>query len=280
MKEHPAGRLLSIGAFAALAGLSVKALRYYDAAGLLAPAWVDPSTGYRHYALTQARTATIIKSLRTVDMPIEDIAALLRADEEGGAHEVLHRHRAGLEDRRLAAEQMLAFVDRLLDQGATMPYDIFLTDRPAQLAVTVRTTMPVDEAARISQLHAQVAMHLIDAGFQDFGPAIGLTHRWATETDDTIDVEAGSCVPHLIDSSGAFTCRTVPGGRFASTEHLGPYEDLWQAHVALEQWLTDRGLQQSGPTTVISIAHPGNTTDPTAYRTEIHVPVGETTKAE
>ncbi len=41
--------LLSIGDFAALARLSVKALRHYDEQGLLSPVRVDPVTRYRQY---------------------------------------------------------------------------------------------------------------------------------------------------------------------------------------------------------------------------------------
>ena len=37
--------LLPIGRFARLCRLSVKQLRHYDDLGLLAPAWVDPSSG-------------------------------------------------------------------------------------------------------------------------------------------------------------------------------------------------------------------------------------------
>lgn len=41
--------LVTIGHFARLSGLSVHALRHYDDVGLLAPAAVDPDTGYRRY---------------------------------------------------------------------------------------------------------------------------------------------------------------------------------------------------------------------------------------
>jgi DNA-binding transcriptional MerR regulator len=40
-------RMLSIGRFARLTGLTVKALRHYDELGLLRPAHVDGWTGYR-----------------------------------------------------------------------------------------------------------------------------------------------------------------------------------------------------------------------------------------
>jgi DNA-binding transcriptional MerR regulator len=37
----------SIGEMARASGLTVSALRFYDGAGVLVPAFVDPETGYR-----------------------------------------------------------------------------------------------------------------------------------------------------------------------------------------------------------------------------------------
>lgn len=42
--------LVPIGRFSRLCGLTVKALRHYDEIGLLKPARVDGSTGYRYYS--------------------------------------------------------------------------------------------------------------------------------------------------------------------------------------------------------------------------------------
>ena len=51
--------LLSIGRFARLTGLTVKALRHYDVQGLLSPAHVDDWTGYRYYTADQAGEAIV-----------------------------------------------------------------------------------------------------------------------------------------------------------------------------------------------------------------------------
>ena len=59
-----------IGEMARASGLSVSALRFYDGAGVLVPAEVDPDTGYRRYADDQLRAARLVASLRRVGMPI------------------------------------------------------------------------------------------------------------------------------------------------------------------------------------------------------------------
>ncbi|HYJ61523.1 MAG TPA: helix-turn-helix domain-containing protein [Actinomycetota bacterium] len=68
---------LTIGRFARLTGLSAKALRNYDASGLLRPADVDLATGYRRYDSAQVETGRLIRRLRDLDVPLEDVRAVL-----------------------------------------------------------------------------------------------------------------------------------------------------------------------------------------------------------
>ena len=65
--------LLSIGDFSARCGLSAKMLRSYAAAGLLVPAAVDGSSGYRYYSTGQLHQARVIALLRQAGIPVDDI---------------------------------------------------------------------------------------------------------------------------------------------------------------------------------------------------------------
>ena len=75
-KLHSVDELMSIGEFSARSGLSPKRLRSYAAEGLLVPAAVDPSSGYRFYAPEQLPRATVIDALRQAGMPLADIRQL------------------------------------------------------------------------------------------------------------------------------------------------------------------------------------------------------------
>ncbi|MEV1147256.1 MerR family transcriptional regulator, partial [Micromonospora sp. NPDC049799] len=68
----------SIGELARASGLTVSALRFYDSAGVLVPALVDPVTGYRWYTDDQVRPARLVAGLRRVGMPVAGIAAAVR----------------------------------------------------------------------------------------------------------------------------------------------------------------------------------------------------------
>ncbi|MFE0703020.1 MerR family transcriptional regulator [Streptomyces sp. NPDC058872] len=80
------GKLLPIGRLSQAGGLSVTALRHYGASGVLVPAFVDPASGYRYFRRDQVRTAQLIRALRRLDMPVEEVRRL-------------HRRWAGTPDR-------------------------------------------------------------------------------------------------------------------------------------------------------------------------------------
>ncbi|MET0424661.1 MAG: MerR family transcriptional regulator [Actinoplanes sp.] len=104
----------SIGELARASGLSVSALRFYDGAGVLTPAEVDPATGYRRYAEDQLRVARLIAGLRRVGMPVSEIARAVRA-EPGGVRRMLDDHRRRLEDGLADARRELLRIHTLLD---------------------------------------------------------------------------------------------------------------------------------------------------------------------
>ena len=73
--------LVAIGDFSKMTYFSVKALRHYHDVGLLEPADVDPSTGYRRYATSQVPVALAIRRFRDLDMPLEEIRLVLAAPD-------------------------------------------------------------------------------------------------------------------------------------------------------------------------------------------------------
>jgi DNA-binding transcriptional MerR regulator len=112
-------RLLNIGAFSVLSGLSIEALRHYDEIGLLPPAEVDPATSYRRYHLGQVTVARRIRALRAVDLPIDDVRDLIAADDETTTA-MLRAHRARLEERSRALTETIETLDDYIENGVRM----------------------------------------------------------------------------------------------------------------------------------------------------------------
>lgn len=106
--DHPAAanERLSIGAVSGRTGLSVDTLRFYEREGLFPPVQRNAS-GRRVFTADDVAWIKICQRLRTLGMPLPEIAryaALVRAGagHEGERLELLKRHEAGV--RRQIAE--------------------------------------------------------------------------------------------------------------------------------------------------------------------------------
>lgn len=105
----------SIGAVARESGLTISALRFYDTAGVLRPAQVDPSNGYRLYDADQVAEARLIASLRRVGMSLDDIGDVLAVRHDADeAQRILDRHLVRLEDGLADARRHLAVAHHLI----------------------------------------------------------------------------------------------------------------------------------------------------------------------
>src|SRR3954454_8128110 len=112
-REGPGVELLTIGAFAAASGLSPKALRLYDALGLLAPAEVDARTGYRRYHPDQLEHALLVAWLRRLGMPLGRIRVVTALPRAAAGAEVAAYWRAVEADHAVRRDLVAALVDHL-----------------------------------------------------------------------------------------------------------------------------------------------------------------------
>lgn len=105
--------LLGIGKMAALSGLPVSALRFYDGVGVLPPWLVDPSSGYRFYRPAQVVQARLVAHLRRVGLPLEDIRTVVTQPAYAGS--VLAAHLVRLEAGLADARREISIVHHLLE---------------------------------------------------------------------------------------------------------------------------------------------------------------------
>ncbi|MEV8565147.1 MerR family transcriptional regulator [Streptomyces sp. NPDC051322] len=108
----------SIGEMARDSGLGASALRFYDRAGVLVPAWVDPASGYRWYATEQLEEAGALARLRRAGMPLADVRLVLAGWSSADTDLVrkllqahLRRLELGLSDARSEFSTLRALLD-------------------------------------------------------------------------------------------------------------------------------------------------------------------------
>ncbi|MEU4606846.1 MerR family transcriptional regulator [Kribbella sp. NPDC023972] len=104
--------MFTISEFARLVGLAPSALRFYDDCGVLPPASVDETNGYRYYTPSQEARARLLRDLREIDLPLAEVRTALDADPAELAA-VVRAHLRTVEAKTAAAR---AAADHLLTQ--------------------------------------------------------------------------------------------------------------------------------------------------------------------
>jgi DNA-binding transcriptional MerR regulator len=107
--ETAAAELLGIGAAAAQAGVSERALRYYQQIGLLVPACTTPG-GLRRYSADDLARVARIRELQTLlGLNLDEIAVVLRNEDR------IAEIRLSYHDERTSAGQRRQLTQECLD---------------------------------------------------------------------------------------------------------------------------------------------------------------------
>jgi DNA-binding transcriptional MerR regulator len=269
-------RMLSIGRFARLSGLTVKALRHYDELGLLRPAHVDSWTGYRWYERAQVQDAAAVRRLRGLRLPLDEIAALLPLDD-ASLREALAVHRARLEGELVETRQVLTELDRLIEGKeqlvSELTLDVALVDEPEARFAVVRDRVRVDNmTAHVPEAIMRVRQWLDARDVPCVEEPLTIFH--GVGVDEWLVVEVGWPIADaaLQDEDGV-AVRTLPATQAAEHVHEGPYEELPALYGALETAIRSRGLEPGDLAREHYVVNPGSKSDPAQYRTRIVWPV-------
>ncbi|MFF1293240.1 MULTISPECIES: MerR family transcriptional regulator [unclassified Streptomyces] len=252
--------LLTIGAFAARARLSAKALRLYDRLGLLAPAQVDEASGYRYYRAGQVERARLVALLRQLDMPLARIAEVVEAGGAAGA-DVLAAYWADVEARVAGQRTLAEFLRGRLSGRSSEMYGKFVVETvqlPEQVVITEKRHTLADELpAWIGASLGRLERASRECGGVTAAPFVVYYSEVSMESDGP----AESCVP-VADEAAARAwaaehgrawetqVRVEPAQRFAYTRITKAqvaHPQILAAFEAVEEWITAQGLEQAGP---------------------------------
>jgi DNA-binding transcriptional MerR regulator len=263
--------LMPIGTLARLSRLSAKALRRYDAEGLLPPAHVDPDTGYRYYRREQVRAAAAIALLRSLDVPLATIREIVAADEPARRRELLaaERERAARELAR--RRRALDSLERLLSAGDLMPYEVALDEEPSRaMAGVTRAVDPERIVREAGRMAAELARIGARAGWPAEGPWCGL---YPMDMAERAVVTLAMPLPPGADAgaAGAAPVR-LAGGPVVTTLHAGAYDELPLAYGALLAWAGERGHELTGPVRETYLADPARVPAPELV-TRVSIPL-------
>lgn len=289
--------MFKIGDFSKLSRVSVSALRYYDAVGLLTPAQVDRWTGYRYYSITQLPRLNRILALKDLGFSIEQISSLLDGDlPPARIRDLFREKQQELAVRMVEEQEKLARVEARLRQieleGRMSEYEVILKKVDEQSVafarskVTERRLSPfagavaaegdlVQEIGRHCDLMvAELNMLLKKMAIRETGPWLLLYEQ----SDDNIELEmdaplrglpSGAVISTNGEASGFR--QLPPSDSVASVIHRGSYETILQAYAAIGAWIEGGGYKIAGPCREIYLYH--DRANPSGHLTEVQFPV-------
>jgi DNA-binding transcriptional MerR regulator len=264
---------LSIGDFSRMTYLSVKALRHYHDVGLLEPAEIDPSSGYRFYSPSQVGPAQMIRRLRELGMPLDDVRTIVRASDPQVRDEALVAHLQRMEQQLAQTQQTVASLRTLLEAPHGTVERRHIAATPA-LAIAERVA---GEQAVAWWMEAFRVLHqaLHAPGIARSGPDGAL---FPTEFFEAEEGHLSVFVPLRAQPAAAVrlppgvAAITVPSVHVAVMAHEGPFGDLDRTYGALGRWVLERAAGADGP--VREYYHPtGDPDDLLAHTTEVCWPV-------
>jgi DNA-binding transcriptional MerR regulator len=262
---------IAIGHFARMTHLSIKALRHYHDVGLLVPAEVDASSGYRFYRLDQVPVAQAIRRFRDLGMPLEDIKAILHTTDPAVRTEVIVAHLDRMQTQLSALQGTVASLRSLLD-GPPPPIPVEHRTVPAApaLAIAERVTMADLEtwwADAFDELHATVR-----AAGATAGTGGGLY------PGELFEVEVANVVAFLpvatpVPTGPRARMIEVPAADLAVAVHRGPFAELDRTYAAVGTHVAERELGIDGPIREYYLVTAADTPDESQHRIEVCWPI-------
>jgi DNA-binding transcriptional MerR regulator len=241
--------MYTIGEFASIGRVSVRRLRHYDAIGLIPPAAVDPSTGYRRYEPSQVGRLNQVVAFRELGFSLDEIAvALASADDPAVLRRLLLDRRTAVERQAVLDALRLRRIEarlRVIEGELPMPgTQIALKAVPAvRLAELTAEVEEMDQSAIgpvIGPLFDRLIGLLTASGLTPIGPPIAY-YESIENPGSSVRVHAGFPVlPSVESTDGWSVVELGPVGAAATLTHLGAMATIDDSWSALREWIAGR----------------------------------------
>jgi len=259
----------SIGQFSKMNRVTIKSLRYYDQVGILRPAYVDQSTGYRYYQSQQMEQLHTIMALRQIGFSIAEIQQTLTQKEAITAHIRLKQHQLQLEKQEI--ENKLRQASYYL-HADTEP-NIYLKSLPKVVVASMR--LKLDHYNDLFIAYPAMGEKMSQQGcvLDDRLYCFQLFHDGEYK-ETNIDIEICEAVTKKKKDRDGLQFKTfaeVP--QAACLFHRGPYETIGDTHAKLHQWLLNSPYTLAEPPREAVIDGIWNEEDHKNWLTEVQFPL-------
>jgi DNA-binding transcriptional MerR regulator len=239
---------MTTGEFSRRSQLSIKALRLYDRLGLLRPAAVDGHNGYRGYDESQLFTARLIVLLRSLDMPLHEVARVVAANGAEAA-ELISSYWAAQERRFVAQRQIAAALTPGV--AASDPPSALLPVHerwvPEQLVLTEQRHVYLGQLSWTREATARLVARADRCGGVAGKRFVVFHGLVSADSDGPVEV----CVPvtHLPDDQAELAWRVEPAHHEAFIRVTKVHFEvpaILSIYDQLERWIAAHGRTRAG----------------------------------
>lgn len=270
--------MLSIGEFSNICKVSTKTLRYYAEIGLILPDEINPENGYRYYSVEQLETMLFINRLKSYNFSLEEIKAVLEADElqEEKLCQELTRKKKEMERQVTEFQKTLDQLNddiSVLKQGKSiMSYleniDVQLVEVPKMYLLSIRKMLTESEIAEeYGNCFHKIFRKIADDNLTVPAPPMVLFH-----SDDFspfgLDIEFAVPVKEYITGTRDFH----PGLCLKTVVH-GSYSGLSSVYTKQREWAEKEGYENNNALYEVYVTDPSQTADESGLITEVYYPV-------
>lgn len=270
--------MLSIGEFSNICKVSTKTLRYYAEIGLILPDEINPENGYRYYSVEQLETMLFINRLKSYHFSLEEIKAVLEADElqEEKLCQELTRKKKEMERQVTEFQKTLNQLNddiSVLKQGKSiMSYleniDVQLVEVPKMYLLSIRKMLTESEIAEeYGNCFHKIFRKIADDNLTVPAPPMVLFH-----SDDFspfgLDIEFAVPVKEYITGTRDFH----PGLCLKTVVH-GSYSGLSSVYTKQREWAEKEGYENNNALYEVYVTDPSQTADESGLITEVYYPV-------
>lgn len=269
--------MLSIGEFALHGGVSVRMLRHYDALGLLTPAAVDASSGYRRYEPGQLPRLNRLVTLKGLGFTLEDIGPILDSDLTAAQlRAMLLMRRSQVEQQIALDRKKLSDIERRLRmiEEENVMTELQFIEKPLPALTLAQFTATVgdggDVGAVVGPMFGRLIEAMVAAGLDPEEPTVA----WYSGGPGDGGIRLGTGVPLTPDTPdvpGTERGELPAAPRGVTVVHRGDMRTIQDTWQQLMRYCAASGRSPSGPCREVYLSTPEGRED--AWVTELQQPV-------
>ncbi len=269
--------MYSIGEFSKIGKVSTKTLRYYDEIGLLRPAYVDRENHYRYYEIDQVYDILFIGELKSYDLRLEQIKAILANRDRELLEHFLRERIQELDNQMQESIWLKQCIEKKMHQiqlgGSIM-------DKKCELVVIAEEFTPVlvmskralVDVSQISSVIGSVFEEIFKEGLRPNGPVMTFYFDEEFQKEHT-DMEVCIPVEESDQAKNKEHVKLLQPGKCATCTYTGPYSKLGEAYAAVLEWIKENNYVIASAPFECYMNSPQEMKNPEEFVTKVCFPI-------